>query len=278
MSISGITHTTVNGVREVTAVQNMTAAAAATESLLLHTSGALRVSGSNTVVLQGCNIFVNDLGPTAAAPNIAPLSYNADSGDRVASGRALRLRQTSLVFRATGRRNIFLSELTDCAVQDVDNSRNLFVYTQPGAILNNVRFAGCNTWEVVGAPAQAAGLSFSDVGAAFFNFEAGRLDFVRINVASFVNASCYIGPGSASNAVWNWNPVSFDRTRVARSIAAITGKTGRSEDEARAALSASNPQGRLITPDEVATTIVWLCGDGASGVNGAAVPVAGGEL
>jgi NAD(P)-dependent dehydrogenase (short-subunit alcohol dehydrogenase family) len=69
-----------------------------------------------------------------------------------------------------------------------------------------------------------------------------------------------------------------DTDLVARSIEAITSKTGRSVDEARAALSASNPQGRLITPDEVATTIVWLCSDGASGVNGSAVPVAGGEL
>ncbi|MDO9587697.1 MAG: SDR family oxidoreductase [Brevundimonas sp.] len=65
---------------------------------------------------------------------------------------------------------------------------------------------------------------------------------------------------------------------VARSIESIIAKTGRSEEEARAALAASNPQGRLITPDEVAQTIVWLCGDGASGINGAAVPVAGGEL
>lgn len=65
---------------------------------------------------------------------------------------------------------------------------------------------------------------------------------------------------------------------VAKSIESIIAKTGRTEDEARAALAASNPQGRLITPDEVAQTIVWLCGDGASGINGAAVPVAGGEL
>ena len=69
-----------------------------------------------------------------------------------------------------------------------------------------------------------------------------------------------------------------DTDLVARSVEAIVGKTGRSEDEARAALAASNPQGRLITPDEVAMTIVWLCGDGASGVNGAALPVSGGEL
>lgn len=69
-----------------------------------------------------------------------------------------------------------------------------------------------------------------------------------------------------------------DTDLVARSVDAIVGKTGRSEDEARAALAASNPQGRLITPDEVASTIVWLCGDAASGVNGAAIAVAGGEL
>jgi len=69
-----------------------------------------------------------------------------------------------------------------------------------------------------------------------------------------------------------------DTDLVARSVDAIVGKTGRTEDEARAALAVSNPQGRLITPDEVAATIVWLCGEAASGINGAAVPVAGGEL
>ena len=68
-----------------------------------------------------------------------------------------------------------------------------------------------------------------------------------------------------------------DTDLVARSVASIVDKTGRSADEARAALAASNPQGRLITPDEVARTIVWLCGDGASGINGAALPIAGGE-
>lgn len=69
-----------------------------------------------------------------------------------------------------------------------------------------------------------------------------------------------------------------DTDLVARSVEAIVGKTGRSEADARAALAASNPQGRLITPDEVAALIVWLCEDAASGVNGAALPVAGGEL
>jgi NAD(P)-dependent dehydrogenase (short-subunit alcohol dehydrogenase family) len=69
-----------------------------------------------------------------------------------------------------------------------------------------------------------------------------------------------------------------DTDLVARSVEAIAGKTGRSEDEARAALFASNPLGRLIAPEEVAALVLWLCGEEAGAVNGAALPVAGGEL
>ncbi len=69
-----------------------------------------------------------------------------------------------------------------------------------------------------------------------------------------------------------------DTDLVARSVEQIAGKTGRSPEEARAALADSNPQGRLITPEEVAATILFLCGAEAGGINGAALPVAGGEL
>jgi NAD(P)-dependent dehydrogenase (short-subunit alcohol dehydrogenase family) len=65
---------------------------------------------------------------------------------------------------------------------------------------------------------------------------------------------------------------------VVEAVAAIVTKSGRTEGEARTALAASNPQGRLITPEEVASAIGWLCSPGASGVNGATLTVAGGEL
>jgi NAD(P)-dependent dehydrogenase (short-subunit alcohol dehydrogenase family) len=64
-------------------------------------------------------------------------------------------------------------------------------------------------------------------------------------------------------------------TRAAENIAA---KTRLSEDEARASLYAGNPQGRLITADEVASAIAWLCSDGAAATNGAAIPMSGGEI
>jgi 3-hydroxybutyrate dehydrogenase len=62
------------------------------------------------------------------------------------------------------------------------------------------------------------------------------------------------------------------------SIDTIIRKTGRSRDEALAELAKHNPQGRLVTPAEVADTVLWLCGDGASAITGQAIAVAGGEI
>lgn len=65
---------------------------------------------------------------------------------------------------------------------------------------------------------------------------------------------------------------------VARAVENIAGKTKLSEDEARASLYGGNPQGRLITVDEVASAIAWLCSEGAAATNGAAIPMSGGEI
>ena len=69
-----------------------------------------------------------------------------------------------------------------------------------------------------------------------------------------------------------------DTDLVAGSIDIIMNKTGRSREQAVAELSRHNPQGRLVTPAEVADTVLWLCGEGASAVTGQAIAVAGGEI
>jgi NAD(P)-dependent dehydrogenase (short-subunit alcohol dehydrogenase family) len=65
---------------------------------------------------------------------------------------------------------------------------------------------------------------------------------------------------------------------VTRAAENIANKTKLSEEEAKASLYAKNPQGRLITADEVASAIAWLCSDGAAATNGAAIPMSGGEV
>lgn len=61
-------------------------------------------------------------------------------------------------------------------------------------------------------------------------------------------------------------------------IAAIVGKTGRTEAEARAELTARNPQQRMVQPEEVANAVAWLCLPGSEAVTGQSIAVAGGEV
>ena len=61
------------------------------------------------------------------------------------------------------------------------------------------------------------------------------------------------------------------------SIRRIVDKTGRSAEEARQNLAATNPQGRFIQPEEVAAAVLWLCGDAARSITGQAISVSGGE-
>jgi len=69
-----------------------------------------------------------------------------------------------------------------------------------------------------------------------------------------------------------------DTDLLAGSIANIMKKTGRSHQQAVTELSRYSPQGRLITPAEVADTVLWLCGEGAGAITGQAIAVAGGEI
>lgn len=62
---------------------------------------------------------------------------------------------------------------------------------------------------------------------------------------------------------------------LTRSLDAIAAKTGRSAAEARAALT--NPQGRFVTPEEVAGAVLWLVSDAARSVTGQAISISGGE-
>lgn len=81
-------------------------------------------------------------------------------------------------------------------------------------------------------------------------------------------AAEYAGTNLRVNAVC---PGFVETEMTAQSIANITAKTGRSEEQARAELARLNPSGRLIAPEEVAAAVLDLV---LSERNGEAVEIA----
>jgi len=69
-----------------------------------------------------------------------------------------------------------------------------------------------------------------------------------------------------------------DTDLVARSLDTIVESTGMTREQALAELVKNNPQGRLIRPQEVAETVIWLCGENSASITGQAIAVAGGEV
>ncbi|KGD87331.1 MULTISPECIES: SDR family NAD(P)-dependent oxidoreductase [Rhizobium/Agrobacterium group] len=69
-----------------------------------------------------------------------------------------------------------------------------------------------------------------------------------------------------------------DTPLIARSIETIVAKTGRTAEQALKEFTKSNPQGRLVRPEEVADTVLWLASPGAAAITGQAIAVAGGEI
>jgi len=81
--------------------------------------------------------------------------------------------------------------------------------------------------------------------------------------------------GATVNAVC---PGFTDTPLLAGAVDTITAKTGRSVEASRGELAKDNAHGRLITPEEVAATVAWLCAPSSGSVNGQAIAVTGGPV
>jgi NAD(P)-dependent dehydrogenase (short-subunit alcohol dehydrogenase family) len=70
----------------------------------------------------------------------------------------------------------------------------------------------------------------------------------------------------------------YTDTEMAASAIQNLVDAGRTEEDARRAITRVMPIGRLIRPEEVASAVLWLCSDEAAAVTGQAIAVAGGEV
>jgi 3-hydroxybutyrate dehydrogenase len=83
------------------------------------------------------------------------------------------------------------------------------------------------------------------------------------------------GRGVTVNAVC---PGYVDTPMTEASVDRISRVTGCSPEEALASIVAMSPQGRLVSPGEVAALVGFLCTESAASIHGAALPMDGGIL
>ncbi|MFP7672858.1 SDR family NAD(P)-dependent oxidoreductase [Marivita sp. S0852] len=88
-------------------------------------------------------------------------------------------------------------------------------------------------------------------------------------------AADYLGKPFTFNAIC---PAYVDTDIVPQNVERIMARTGMSEEEAKQVMVGANPHGRLIAPQEVAETALWLCHTKSSSINGQAIQIAGGEF
>jgi NAD(P)-dependent dehydrogenase (short-subunit alcohol dehydrogenase family) len=115
--------------------------------------------------------------------------------------------------------------------------------------------------------ASVAGLKGAAYAAPYVASKHGAVGLAKSLALEFART------GLTVNAVC---PAFVDTPMVDESADRIHRVTGRSQDEARGALAAMNANGRLVTAEEVADTILHLCKPSSRSITGACLAIDGG--
>jgi len=115
--------------------------------------------------------------------------------------------------------------------------------------------------------ASVASLRGVPYAAPYAASKHGLLGLMRSMATEFAKSSLTV------NAVC---PGYVETPMTYESIARVSAKTGRSEEQSRAAIESMNASGRLVHPDCIGTMIMTLCLPQSRDVNGAAITIDGG--
>jgi NAD(P)-dependent dehydrogenase (short-subunit alcohol dehydrogenase family) len=156
--------------------------------------------------------------------------------------------------------------------QSLEEWRKVFAVNVEGAFLVTRAFLPSMVergWGRVINIASIAGRTGAPYIAAYSSSKHALVGMTRA-LAAEVAAS-----GVTVNALC---PGYVDTPMTDASVERIVAKTGRSAEDARRRIVESNPQGRLIAPEEVAFMAHALCDELAGGVNGQTLGIDGGTF
>lgn len=188
----------------------------------------------------------------------------ADVTDEAALAEVFKVPFDVVIANAGIARN---AKLTDLSLQDWNDTLNVTltgVFLTFRAALPKMPRGG----RLI-AIASTASLQGGATLAAYSAAKHGVLGLVRSTAKEIAKQ------GMTCNAIC---PGFVDTEMAADAAAGVARKFDIDEAKAMDMIVAANPMRRLISPDEVAATAVFLASDGAAAINGHALSISGGEI
>ena len=233
---------------------------------------ALARAGARVVVAARSAAEIEAVASELRAAGHEAFALDCDVADppaveRLAAASIEKLGSVDILVNNAGR-----ADSAPLARQTLEAWRALFAVNVEGTFLATQAFLPGmleRRWGRVINVASVAGLVGAPYITAYAATKHAVVGFSRALAAEVA------ARGVTVNAVC---PGYVDTGMTEESIERIVAKTGIAADEARARLVAANPQGRMITADEVAYMVAALCEEGARGVNGQAIGIDGGAF
>lgn len=168
--------------------------------------------------------------------------------------------------------NAGIAEGLNFATMDFDFWRKIMSTNLDGAFLSikySLESMSKENWGRIIAVSSVAGLRGLKGASAYTASKHALIGLIR------AISEEYLYSGITANAVC---PGYVETPLVERNVEQLSKSLSISPEEAKNKLSRLNRNKKMLQPEEVAKTVLWLCSEGSDNVNGQVIPIAGGQV